>query len=555
MLALCMATLAIAQDPTLPVEPDVLLKANYPTGFQYQMLVYQNNAPLLSTDVTLRIELQDAQQKLYYSELHKVKTSPTGLVDLTIGAGTEQTGMLNDVPWMGGIYINVSMLRNGTYEALGPAYKLQTVPYALYATAVPVIRGTKYGKEAGLPIFQVQSAAGLPIFSVYEEGVSVNVPDNGNLRRPRGGFAIRSYGKDASGQLQLSNRFTAEDGQVDFYVDPALRRPRGGFAVHSNFMSLRDGKKTTTDEVLMSLDTRATFFTISQKASARSAFQLRDRCDNNRVVMNFTKEGNIQTSNNKNNVIKPLTTITPTDQLDVKWYWPVESTAGAYYGPLGFTNLIRWRRPEVKAGAKLVQDYSIEIINDPTQSEGKRLTDYLRVGIYKTRDHQGALIEKQGLMLASNVKLQPGEKLPKGKIRISTVNTTSIVSKEFDIQDWQLNRTDVLLLKASSVEASLTRFYMDPHVDAEQITPNASFYDIVNNLDLKFEITGKWKDCLKATFDKESQNLKFEIIDTEQYKKNVGTTVNTQNIDLKLVVFFNGSYQDVLFRVQVTFMV
>ena len=158
--AMLLALFARAQEtPATPSDEllgDKVSSPALPTAFNYQALIYQGGKPVQEKEVVLKVKLQDEAGTVYYAEERAVTTAKTGLVNVTVGdaAGTVLAGTMDAVPWEKGLFVaaEVKLSADAAYVSLGPAVKMQAVPYALYARAVPVIRGTKEGKEAGRPI-------------------------------------------------------------------------------------------------------------------------------------------------------------------------------------------------------------------------------------------------------------------------------------------------------------------------------------------------------------------------------------------------------------------
>lgn len=550
-LMFAVLTQAQAQSETEEKLGDVMLKSETPTSFNYQALLYNDGKPVAEKSVKIKITLQDETAKAYFIEEHTTSTAKTGMINVSVGKGTPITGDLNDVAWEKGVFIAAEADSGTGYKSLGPAAKMQAVPYALYARAVPVIRGTKAGKEAGLPIFQVQSSKGMPLFSVYEEGISINVPDQpSDTRRPRGGFAVKSFrlNGDLSDESS-SERLQIADGAFDVFVDPVMRGYYGGFAVKT-MGHLRDGDNES--RTLFNLDNRSTFFTLAC-GQVESNFQFRDRCNNNQVIMNLGANGKIQSKQIPDKVLQDLPSTASGATLQVEWPWPSKVISEP---KLGFTNLMRWRVPTVKAqvvgsGAapKIEEvDYEIEVVNDP--AETKKLTDYLKVGYYIQKDAKRVL----GLMLDSKLKLNRDFTFPKGKIVIRStalnpnLQTEIAFSGQTMLYDDEFEFTAYWFTKTMSnyVEFSENEFFM--RVRPTKFTQNAEVNELLTNFPVKVEITNdKYKDCLKATI--EDGDIKCRVTDRHAYESALGAfpaAGGEKEIILKLKLSFpNNIYEAV----------
>jgi hypothetical protein len=113
--------------------------AQFPQGFSYQAVIRNTEGqPLVEQLVGIRLTLQgESGTPIHYSETHITTTSPQGVLGITVGEGTVESGVFADIPWEDGnifIKIEVDPLGGIAYEVLGQA-KLQAVPYALFAAS------------------------------------------------------------------------------------------------------------------------------------------------------------------------------------------------------------------------------------------------------------------------------------------------------------------------------------------------------------------------------------------------------------------------------------
>jgi len=542
--AMLLALFARAQEtPATPSDElldDKVATLSLPTAFNYQALIYQEGSPVQGKNVSLKVKLQDETGKVYYTEERAVTTAKTGLVNVTVGdgKGTVLEGSMDAVPWEMGLFVaaEVKLSADAAYVSLGPAVKMQAVPYALYARAVPVIRGTKEGKEAGRPIFQVQSSEGLPLFSVYDEAVTINVPMSEGTRRPRGGFAVRSFKSEMRGEKPkyvLSNRLTIDDGAFKIFVDPErdTRRPRGGFAVMTHNGALRGATSTTAlSQRLLSISDRETYFTID-KCDVGSTFQFRDRCKNDEILMNITKEGRIETRNAANDVIKQLKEVGEGRKLEIKWLWSEKLTDGQF----GFTNFMRWRSPMLRIeGGDEITDFQIEVIDDPT--DPRKLSDYLKSGLYNT-----PWGPKEGVMLASKFKLTSDFTFPNGKLKIRTTGLTKNRELEFAIPASMkmLSGDDDLKIKLQTQSATPLASHIRIDDDAfvgllvkEDGMEGLSLQELLLNLEFKYELIGDCAEFLKVESvvrDSRHPELKFTVTDKAKLKAKVGEFLPAEN--------------------------
>jgi len=400
---------------------DVVRINQLPTNFNYQALITEKGNVVKEKELKLKITLLKDAEHQYFVEEHNVKTSSTGLVNLLVGTGTALKGTLAGVAWDEGIFIAIEADFGAGYQSLGAPVKMMAAPYAQCALSAPVVRGTGLDKEQ--PIFQVQNADGFPVISVYEDAISVNVAEDAEgTRRPRGGFAVRSFQavpmRGDQPKFEAIERLKLVDGSFQAYIDPVqdMRRPRGGFAVMTRDNSLRAGNlpKGGSDVVLMNLSQRESYFTLDKRI-ASSSLQVRNRCNNDEVVLAFANNGKIATGRTKDDA---LVEVGKNTSQNIVVTWPIEDVM-ATPATLFFNTFIRWRTPHVTFDGKDNISFRIKLIN----LEGKkRITDYLSVGYYKGKDD--ALV--YGIFLKPDVDMHGDTEIPEGKIRISSITNPNL---------------------------------------------------------------------------------------------------------------------------------
>ena len=572
---------------------DVVAKNALPTSFNYQALIYQEGKPVQEKDVTLQVTLQDEAQTVYYTEELTVKTAKSGLVNITVGTegATVTKGSMSVVPWEKGIYVAAAVRLAGAsdFVSLGPAVKMQAVPYALYARAVPVVRGTKEGREAGRPIFQVQSSEGLPLFSVYDEAVTINVPMSDETRRPRGGFAVRSFKMSTRAEKPTyawTERFAINDGAFRVFVDPEgeqTRRPRGGFAVMTR-NSFR-GQDPTTEPAnkLFQISERETYFTID-RCDLGSTFQFRDRCANDKVVMNITGEGRIETANKKEDVLKKLVDVPTNEKLKVNWPWPASYAYNPEENKFGFTNLIRWRAPLLKSETSPNDkiNFKIQVVDDPTDT--RKLSDFVKAGTFITT--ADGVVEREGVMLAPGYKLTPDFVFPKGKLKITTTNLVKNQELEFTIpENLKMIREDKLKLDfwqcATSVGDS-TFTFEDTYIDevlrgyqprkldgtpdgGPQVTDSMSVEDFLINTEWTPSMEGEYAECFKLERKIDQHYglpmIRLTLVKPDEFKRKISklppapTGWHKHNLPVKIKISFpSGVFEDITLERQYIFL-
>jgi hypothetical protein len=114
----------------------LLAMAQVPQKLNYQGVARNNaGAPIASQAIALRITILDGANAVY-NETHNVTTNNSGLFNVAIGTGSNQTGTFANIPWSSGNkFVKVEMDPTGgtNFVSLGNNVELLSVPYALYA--------------------------------------------------------------------------------------------------------------------------------------------------------------------------------------------------------------------------------------------------------------------------------------------------------------------------------------------------------------------------------------------------------------------------------------
>lgn len=245
-----------------------------PEKFSYQAVIRDASGVIRSeVNVTIQIRILQgsANGTAIYSESHSTRTNTFGLVNLEIGGGTIESGTFSSIDWAAGpYYLNIKV--NGTdYGTI----QMLSVPYAMYAkkaangfsgqwadlTGKPPFQsngdtiylmknmalGSDSPKKSQLavvskddssddPLFEVRRKDGQPVFSVYNDAVTINVPfpGTGKGSPSRGGFAIGGF--DAAKGAFVTDLFRVTPDSIRMYINsnPSTGKgtpSRGGFAV------------------------------------------------------------------------------------------------------------------------------------------------------------------------------------------------------------------------------------------------------------------------------------------------------------------------------------
>ncbi|MGP1362319.1 MAG: hypothetical protein ACTTKZ_01370 [Bacteroides sp.] len=533
---------------------EVLLENRLGSTFNYQALITKSGQVVSESNVKLEVTLQDAKPTIYLVEEHTARTTKTGMVTLAIGTGKVKQGKLDDVAWSKGIFISLRADFGNGYQSLGSPVKLQAVPYAMHARTVPIIKGLG---DTERPIFQVQNSDGFPLFTVYENEVTVNVPDDEeSVRRPRGGFAVRSYKLSDDGSSIFNNRLEFNNGGFNINIDPELRGLRGGFAVRS-VARLRGGE--TENKTLFSANDRSTYFTLSKATSSMQAstFQLRKRKDVSSVVMSITKDGTIETGlDNNTSDTKVLQPMKPSsNNFQVIWSW-LSDTATHLPTVIDFTNLVRCRYPQLLENLNAIPDEPYEIIIHDEPS-GAKLSDYVQVGEIQISRTKKVL----GLVLRSDVDLTKKE-LPAGRVEVVSlarpemrfIAKTSKVKDEAGVDVTKLgDKLEIEGACLNNLFTSARSFIVE--LKAKAITWGADFERLYWNLPMQYTVrSGELRDLLQI--EKSQRGAQLVISTTndaafKQYLERVKASGGKFMLPLRLT-FPTGIYKTLDFDVQIT---
>jgi hypothetical protein len=109
-----------------------------PQAFRYQTVIRDANGGILVNKIiSIRVSILAASEdgQTIYSEKHNISTNDYGIVNLTIGKGTNLSGNLSEIKWGVNTYflkIDLDISGNDNFQYMGTS-QLMSVPYALYA--------------------------------------------------------------------------------------------------------------------------------------------------------------------------------------------------------------------------------------------------------------------------------------------------------------------------------------------------------------------------------------------------------------------------------------
>lgn len=276
-----------------------------PEAFNYQGVMRdQEGTLMINEEAMLEITIVDMTETPVYTELHAITTNDFGQFQVNIGQGDPISGDFSTIDWGSGEYMittSVSLDDGQNYTELG-TNPLLAVPYAMHAANANMPEGTAgqiltydgnnwvstsalslmedklaIGTEPGVPklliqgdetygetdpIFEVRNSDGMPVFSVYQDGVEIHIDESS--KGAKGGFAVGGLtsGKDKT----VTNYFKVAPDSVRIYVkeDAPNKAAKGGFAVGG----LTSGKNTPYNILTVSPDSTRIYVQESLKGKA-----------------------------------------------------------------------------------------------------------------------------------------------------------------------------------------------------------------------------------------------------------------------------------------------
>ncbi len=248
----------------------------FPQGFNYQAIARNaTGSAIINAEMKIKIGIlsDTIMNTLVWEEEHTVMTNGYGLFTLIVGGpkGIRTGGSaasFNLVDWSASqMYIYIQIKNPATASAYTPMGKarLWSVPYALLSrqsqsdlsspflmnvdtvylnqnmaigSAKPmgaqlaVVSGNDASPD---PLFEVRRKDGQPVFTVYNDAVTINVPVGGKKGSPsRGGFAVGGF--DESKGAFVADLFRVTPDSIRMYINnnPTGTKgspSRGGFAI------------------------------------------------------------------------------------------------------------------------------------------------------------------------------------------------------------------------------------------------------------------------------------------------------------------------------------
>lgn len=186
-------------------------------AISYQAVARNAEGKILSEQlIGVKVEILQgsADGAAIYSETHQAETSPTGVVNLSIGNGTEPSGAFSDIDWGATTYfLKLSMDTKGgkDYQEISTT-QIMPVPVALYAKEAGNVRGS--GSFA-MPRYVISSGtSGSDNLFDHLDGYSAYYNDETNLYRFSSLQFTLSYLRGIDEQLTIDIE-GLDDAKVD----------------------------------------------------------------------------------------------------------------------------------------------------------------------------------------------------------------------------------------------------------------------------------------------------------------------------------------------------
>src|SRR5664279_3971559 len=145
-----------------------------PQAFKYQAVVRSNGLIVANQSVSVLVKIlqNNALGTLVYSELQNPASNKYGVISLSIGGGTVQSGSYSEIDWSKGPYFLETDIdiNGGTNYLISGSVELLSVPYALFANKTKtsdhfVVEGNN-NSSSDSALFVVKDKNGQPVFSV-----------------------------------------------------------------------------------------------------------------------------------------------------------------------------------------------------------------------------------------------------------------------------------------------------------------------------------------------------------------------------------------------------
>jgi hypothetical protein len=237
--------------------------AQVPQGYNYQAVLRDISGNLITDEsITAKFMIMAGNPSgdLVWEEDHTTATNGFGMFNVILGRGTRIDGsalVFSEIDWtVSNYYLKVNIFYSGAWHNF-ESNELVSVPYAVAAqqsldnpfviqdnsislldknlnigsveegtSRVSIISTDDNSEDA---LFEVRRQDGQPVFSVYSDGVHVNIPNDSQLKGARGGFSVGGF--DRSKGIPDQFMVITPDSTRFYFDDNSNKGARGGFAV------------------------------------------------------------------------------------------------------------------------------------------------------------------------------------------------------------------------------------------------------------------------------------------------------------------------------------
>ena len=128
--------------------------AQAPQKMNYQAVIRNGNGELVATsDIGARVAIVNAANAEVYSETHQATTNENGLLVLSLGAGSPESGSFEAIDWSNGTYsVRVQIdITGGSNYTVASEQALMSVPYALLASKAQSVKYSDVTDKPTIP--------------------------------------------------------------------------------------------------------------------------------------------------------------------------------------------------------------------------------------------------------------------------------------------------------------------------------------------------------------------------------------------------------------------
>jgi len=219
----------------LALSPAPSALGQVPQGFNYQAIARDGSGNPISDPINVKIAIlsDDVPETVIWEELHSgVDPDEHGLFSIVVGQGTLQEGFasFNLIDWT----VTPLYIRTKINDVKLGISQLWAVPYAMVADSLGgPLKNLKINAAASSTLdealFEVRNRSGIPIFSVYNQGVRITF-ERTPVKGPKGGFSVGGF-DNVKGTIV--DYLVLNDDSTRLYVNDMdySKSVKGGFAV------------------------------------------------------------------------------------------------------------------------------------------------------------------------------------------------------------------------------------------------------------------------------------------------------------------------------------